>query len=96
MIPLNLAFRASPELSRVAERIQQSQHMLSIVLPLIPPGLRAHLQAGPVDETTWCLLIRNPSVSSKLRQLIPTLLSALRSGGYSIESIRIKILTHRT
>jgi hypothetical protein len=95
MIPLSQAFRSSPELSRVADRIQLSQHMLSVVLPVVPPGLRAHLQAGPVDEASWCLLIRNPAVSSKLRQLVPALLARLRAEGYAMESIRIKILSAR-
>jgi hypothetical protein len=92
MIPLNQAFRASPVLSSIADRIQQSQQMLTHVLPLVPPGLRAHIQAGPVDESAWCLLIRNPSVSSKLRQLTPALLAHLRVQGYDIQTIRIKML----
>ena len=76
----------------MADRIRLSQQMLSVVLPLIPAGLRPHLQPGPVDETTWCLLIRNPSVGTKLRQLTPALLAALRSEGYTIDTLRIKII----
>jgi len=95
MIPLNQALRASPVLASIADRIAQSQQMLATVLPLVPAGLRPHLLAGPIDDAVWCLFVSNPSVASKLRQLSPALLVALRSAGYGVEHLRFKVRSSR-
>ena len=88
---LQQAFQAHPELARVAERIRQSQQMLAVISPLLQPGLRARVQAGPVDEDSWCLLVGNPAVGTKLKQLSPTLLATLQRAGYPIQRLRIKV-----
>lgn len=88
---LHQAVQANPALAKVADRIRQSQHMLDVIRPLLPPGLRAQVQAGPVDEESWCLLVGNPAVGTKLKQLSPALLAALRSDGQTIERLRIKV-----
>lgn len=91
MIPLNQAVRASPFLAHITDRIQQSQHMLAVVAPLLPPALRPHVSAGPVDESSWCLFVSNPSVGSKLRQLTPALMAALKQSGAAVSHLRIKV-----
>ncbi len=91
LFSLQQAFQAHPELARVADRIRQSQQMLTLIRPLLQPGLRAQIQAGPVDEDSWCLLVANPAVGTKLRQLAPALLAALRSGGFAVQRLRIKV-----
>ena len=65
--------------------------MLATILPLLPAHLRSQVSAGPVDETSWCLLVRNPAVGSKLRQLTPTLLQTLQQAGLGVEQIRLKV-----
>ncbi|MDD2730022.1 hypothetical protein [Malikia sp.] len=91
LFSLQQAFRAHPELARVVDRIRQSEQMLALISPLLQPGLRAQIQAGPVDEESWCLLVGNPAVGTKLRQLTPALLAALRNGGFAVPRLRIKI-----
>lgn len=91
MFSLHQAVYASPVLAQVAERIRQSQQMLEVIRPLMAPGLRAHVQAGPVDEESWCLLVSNPAVGTKLKQLSPALLAALRTKGFDVPRLRIKI-----
>ncbi len=91
LFSLQQAFQAHPELARVADRIRQSQQMLTLIRPLLQPGLRSQIQAGPVDEDSWCLLVGNPAVGTKLRQLEPALLAALRSGGFNVPRLRIKV-----
>ena len=88
---LQQAFQAHPELARVAARIRQSQQMLAVISPLLQPGLRARVEAGPVDEDSWCLLVANPAVGTKLKQLGPTLLTELRRAGYPVQRLRIKV-----
>lgn len=91
MIPLNQAVKANPALAAVAQRVERSQRMLATILPLLPAHLRTQVSAGPVDETSWCLFVRNPAVGSKLRQLTPTLLQTLQQAGLGVEQLRLKV-----
>jgi len=92
MFSLQQAVQASPALARMAERVRQSQAMLKTVQPHLPAGLRPWVQAGPVDDDgSWCLLVANPAAGSKLRQLAPALVAALRVAGYPVPQLRIKV-----
>jgi ethanolamine ammonia-lyase small subunit len=44
-----------------------------------------------VDGATWCLLVSSNAAAAKLRQLLPTLQSHLRSKGWEVNSIRLKV-----
>ncbi|BAO82157.1 hypothetical protein SRAA_2303 [Serpentinimonas raichei] len=94
MIPLEQAVRASTVLSAITQRVAQSQQLLQLTLPLLPPTLRDQVAAGPLDDGVWCVLVNNPAASSKLRQLAPTLLQALQSSGQPVASLRIKVRQH--
>jgi len=64
---------------------------------LIPVALRKAVKAGPIDGTTWCLLLDNNAVAAKMRQLLPALEAHLRSKGWEINSIRLKVqMAHNT
>lgn len=91
MFSLQQAVNASPALAQVAERVRLSQRMLEVVRPHLPPALRQQVQAGPVEEHSWCLLVSNPAVGTKLKQLTPALLAALRNDGQTITQLRIKV-----
>lgn len=82
----------APHLAQLAERIRLSNSMRATVDTLLPAGLRKSVQAGPLDEGSWCLLVENNSVAAKLRQLQPTLEAHLRSKGWEVSSIRVKVL----
>ena len=88
---LQQAVEANSMLAQVAQRIRQSEQMLAVIRPLLTPGLRAQIQAGPVDQESWCLLVGNPAVGTKLRQLTPALLAALRTAGYPVPRLRLKV-----
>lgn len=85
------AVDGAPTLARLAALARQSQDWLSSVATLLPPALRTGIQAGPIEETQWCLLAANSSVAAKLRQLSPALIAHLRSKGCQITSVRIKV-----
>ncbi|MEN9385114.1 MAG: hypothetical protein RI959_785 [Pseudomonadota bacterium] len=91
MFSLQQAVQASPALAQVAERVRQSQAMLTAIQPILPAGLRAHVKAGPVDDESWCLLVSNPAVGTKLKQLAPALLAALRTARLPAPRLRIKV-----
>jgi hypothetical protein len=94
-LSLQQAAEASPSLSRLAALVRETGECLRIVEPVLPPGLRAAVKAGPLEEGTWCLLVSSNAVAAKLRQLLPALQEQLRRQGRHVTTIRIKVLTDR-
>ena len=90
-VTLLQASQDSPTLSRLTELTRDSVARLKAVQPLIPPALRLSITAGPIDAGVWCLLLDNNATAAKMRQLVPSLESHLRSKGWAIESIRLKV-----
>jgi hypothetical protein len=88
---LEQAAEAAPHLAVLTQRIRVSQGYLNDIQHLIPAALRRNIKAGPLDEGAWCLLVSNAAVSTKLRQLLPTLQRTLTQNGAQINSIRIKV-----
>ncbi|MBH9553252.1 hypothetical protein [Inhella gelatinilytica] len=87
------ALRASDPLRELGRRMAASRDCLECVKVAIPPSLRGVVQAGPVDESGWTLLVQNAAAAAKLRQLKPhlDLLLAERMGAGI--ALRIKVLT---
>ena len=65
--------------------------MLKAIETLIPGALRKALKAGPIEGTTWCLIVDNNAAAAKIRQISPSLESHLRTKGWEVNSIRIKV-----
>lgn len=78
-------------LSQLLERASQSREMLAAVHPLIPPGLREHVLAGPWEAGQWCLLVGSNAAAAKMRQILPGLQAALVQRGWQVSAIRLKI-----
>lgn len=90
-IPLHQAAEESPTLARLADRVRASSSRLDAIRPLLPAPLRAAIQAGPIEEGQWCLLVSSNAVAAKLRQFVPTLQMHLEARGLSVTGIRIKV-----
>jgi len=85
------AASSAPVLAQLSRLMAQSNAQLQLVMPLVPQGIRSHVKAGPLDESTWCLLVPNGAVAIKLRHLAPELEKRLlHSMGVNVQ-IRIKI-----
>lgn len=90
-ISLQQASEESPTLARLASLAMESKDRLRAVEALIPAGLRALLQAGPIEGPAWCLLVDNNAAAAKVRQLLPALAAHLRSKGWEVTTIRLKV-----
>jgi hypothetical protein len=53
--------------------------------------LRASVQAGPIEEGSWCLLVSSNAVAAKLRQMTPALQAHLNQNGLHVSAIRIQV-----
>ncbi len=90
-IPLHQAAQESPALARLVDRVQASSERLAAIQPLLPAPLRASVQAGPIEDGQWCVLVSSNAVAAKLRQFVPSLQLHLDSKGLSVKGIRIKV-----
>ena len=84
--------RASQPLSRLVDRLRESQAMYASILPLLPAALAASVRPGPLDEEGWSLLAANAAVAAKLRQLVPRFEARLRERGHAMATVRIKVV----
>lgn len=82
----------APSLASLQERIRRSETYLETVRPFIPSGLHKLVQAGPLVDDEWCLIVNSSAAGTKLRQLIPKLIRELNSRGHQVTGIRLKIL----
>ena len=72
-------------------RVQESSERLQAIRSLLPAPLRTGIQAGPIEDGAWCLLVSSNAVAAKLRQLLPALQAHLNSKSLGVASIRIKV-----
>ncbi len=90
---MTAALERSEPLVSLLQRLRASQQCLEAVRSVLPAGLMPHVQAGPLDDEGWTLLVANAAVSSKLRQLQPRLVEALRAKGLKVNAIRLRVQT---
>lgn len=85
------ASQESPTLARLSELATESSARLKSLGSIIPRGLQASIQAGPIEGGEWCLLISNTAVAAKVRQLVPAMQAHLRTKGWEVNAIRLKV-----
>jgi hypothetical protein len=85
---------SAPSLAHLSAMAQDTQNRLKAIAPLLPVSLRAVIQSGGVEDDAWCLLVPNSAVGAKLRQTLPALCAHLRSKGWNVNTIRIKVKAH--
>ncbi len=92
-LPVTLlqATQESPVLARLSELSRDSVARLKAVEPMIPAVLRSSVTAGPIDGSNWCLIVNNNAAAAKLRQLLPAMEAHLRTKGWQVNAIRLKV-----
>jgi len=89
------ATQEAPSLAHLCQLAEESTARLQCIQSLLPLALRKGVRAGPIEDGVWCLLLDNNAIAAKLRQLLPALLAHLRTKGWPVESIRLKVNTPR-
>lgn len=92
---LQQAVEQSPTLAGLAAQARDTTERLRALEELIPGELRGAIQAGPVNEKDWCLLVRSSAAAAKLRQLLPVLQARLKAKGWEVSTIRLKVQMSR-
>lgn len=94
-VTLLQATQDSPTLARLTALSRDSVARLKAIESLIPASLRPSVKAGPIDGPAWCLILDNNAAAAKIRQILPALESHLRSKGWEVNSIRLKVQIRR-
>lgn len=94
-VTLLQATQDSPTLARLTALSRDSVARLKAIESLIPASLRPSVKAGPIDGPIWCLILDNNAAAAKIRQILPALESHLRSKGWEVNSIRLKVQIRR-
>ncbi|MOA24020.1 hypothetical protein D3C78_1446800 [compost metagenome] len=92
-ISFQQAAQSSPTLAKLVAMSQDSSARLQAIQPLMPITLRKAVLAGPIDGSTWCLLVKSNAAAAKLRQLLPAFAAHLRVKGWDVTEIRLKVQT---
>jgi len=90
-VPILQAAAEAPALARLAQLARESGERLLAIESLIPTALRSTVKAGPIDGTSWCLLVDSNAAAAKLRQVLPALKTHLCNRGWQVNSIRLKV-----
>jgi Dna[CI] antecedent, DciA len=94
-ISLLQATQESETLSRLCDLADESARRLKSIESLLPSTLRHCVRPGPIEGPVWCLLLDNNAVAAKIKQLLPSLMAHLRSKGWEVNAIRLKVQTGR-
>ncbi len=88
---LEQVVNTAPDLAQLSAIARDHQNRLRAIRPLLPVSLRNMVQSGSVEGDAWCLLVPNSSIAAKLRQTLPALCAHLRTKGWNVNTIRVKV-----
>lgn len=90
-LSLGHALGQSEALTRLLQRLRESQARFEVVREQLPESLRAVVRPGPLDDAGWTLLAPSGAAAAKLRQLAPALKRTLQDRGLQVSAIRIRV-----
>jgi len=79
-------------LSQLQALARDGQNRLQAILPLLPVTMRSLVQSGGVDGEAWCILVPSSAMAAKLRQFLPSLCAHLRTKGWNVQTITVKVI----
>ncbi|MEG0719776.1 MAG: hypothetical protein RSB86_18445 [Comamonas sp.] len=91
-ISLEQAAQSSPALSLLVSQAREANARMKAIEPLLPPSLRHSVRPGPIEGSTWCLIIKSNAAASKVRYLLPSFEAHLRTKGWDVAHIQLKVL----
>ncbi len=78
-------------LGSLVRQAQQAQSCLQELRSVLPPALLTQVQSGPIEGDLWTLLVAHPAAAAKIRQFVPALAAHVRTKGWPIQRIDVKV-----
>ncbi|MDI9332357.1 MAG: hypothetical protein QM527_13825 [Alphaproteobacteria bacterium] len=70
---------------------QEAQNCLAQLRSVLPAPLLSQVQSGPIEGGEWTLLVGHSAAAAKIRQWVPALAAHVRSKGWPVERIVVKV-----
>lgn len=78
-------------LGQLVRQAQDAQACLKELRSVLPPALLAQVQSGPIEGGLWTLLVAHPAAAAKIRQFVPALAAHVRTKGWPVQRIDVKV-----
>ena len=85
------AAMGSGVLGPLLRQARQSQDCLAQLQSVLPPALLALVESGPLENGRWTLLVAHSAAAAKIRQWVPALAAHVRSKGWAVTDIEVKV-----
>lgn len=89
--PLSAALDQSAPLAQLLQRLQESRARFDALRDSLPEALRGAVRPGPLDDSSWTLVVSGGAAAAKLRQLLPALLAAQQAAGFTPLALRVRV-----
>jgi hypothetical protein len=87
------AAQSAPGLAQLIAQANKSKGQIGDLKGLVPPLILNQLSCGPMEAGNWILMLKSPASAAKLRQMGPAICAHLRSKGWDIQSITVKVIS---
>ena len=86
------AAQSAPGLAQLIAQATKSKGQIEDLKGLVPPLILNQLKSGPMEEGNWILMLKSPASAAKLRQMGPAICAHLRSKGWNIQIITVRVI----
>ena len=85
------AAMGSGVLTPLLRQARDAQQCLAHLKSVLPPALMSMIESGPIENGQWTLLVGHSSAAAKIRQWVPALAAHVRSKGWPVDQIVVKV-----
>ncbi len=86
------AAQSAPGLAQLLAQAARSRSQIEDLKGLVPANMLNQLKSGPLEGGHWILMLKSPAFAAKVRQMGPAICAHLRSRGWDIQTITVKVI----
>ncbi len=86
------AAQSAPGLAQLIAQASRSRSQVDDLTGLVPALILKQIHSGPMESGNWILMLKSGASAAKLRQMGPAICAHLRSKGWDIQSITVRVI----
>jgi hypothetical protein len=86
------AAQSAPGLAQLIAQASRSRSQVDDLTGLVPDLILKQIHSGPMESGNWILMLKSGASAAKLRQMGPAICAHLRSKGWDIQSITVRVI----